>query len=86
MRIFGDPRRLLRRLTREAATTALAVVVGLGGWLFGPADPASAAPGALAAVPGIAAWRADRVAGLALPDPLRMLLRWVAADVIFRRV
>jgi Alpha/beta hydrolase len=71
MRILGDPRRLLRRLTREAATTALAVVVGLGGWLFGPADPASAAPGALAALPGIAAWRADRVAGVALPDPLR---------------
>src|SRR5205085_2568359 len=38
MRIFGNPRRLAGRLTREAATTALAVVMGLGGWLFGPAD------------------------------------------------
>jgi hypothetical protein len=70
MRIFGNPRRLVRRLTREAATTALAVVMGLGGWLYGPADAASAAPGAsAAALPGVAAWRADRIAGTSLPDP-----------------
>jgi pimeloyl-ACP methyl ester carboxylesterase len=69
MRIFGDPRRMARRLTREAATTALAVVMGLGSWLFGPVDAATAAPAASAALPGVATWRADRVAGVPLPDP-----------------
>ncbi|NJC81815.1 hypothetical protein HC030_04435 [Planosporangium mesophilum] len=57
------------RLTREVATTALAVVVGFSGWVFGPAEPAAAAAGGT--VPGLAAWRADRSAGQPLPDPLR---------------
>jgi hypothetical protein len=71
MRFLGDPRRLLRRLTREAATTALAVVVGFGGWLFGPVDAASAAGTSVGSLPGIAAWRSDHFVGQALPDPLR---------------
>src|SRR5689334_11990388 len=72
MRIFGNPRRLAGRLTREAATTALAVVMGLGGWLFGPADAATAATpgGSAAAVASAAAWHADRIAGHPLPNPL----------------
>jgi pimeloyl-ACP methyl ester carboxylesterase len=70
MRLLGNPRRLVLRLTRDAATTALAVVVGFGGWLFGPAEPAAAASGS-AAQPGVAAWRADRIARQPLPDPER---------------
>ncbi|HEV7896612.1 MAG TPA: alpha/beta hydrolase [Planosporangium sp.] len=70
MRLPGNPRRLMLRLTREAATTALAVVVGFSGWLFGPADAAAAAS-ASAAPPGVATWRADRIAGQRLPDPSR---------------
>jgi hypothetical protein len=64
MRILGYARRTARRLAREAASTSLAVTIGLGGWLFGPATPAAAA------VPGISSWRADRVAGQTLPDPV----------------
>jgi pimeloyl-ACP methyl ester carboxylesterase len=64
MRILGYARRAARRLAREAASTSLAVTIGLGGWLFGPADPAAAA------VPGIASWRVDHVAGQSLPDPV----------------
>ncbi|MGC9666492.1 alpha/beta hydrolase [Planosporangium sp. 12N6] len=70
MRLSGTPRRLVLRLTRDVATTALAVVVGFGGWLFGPVEAAAAAS-ASAALPGTAAWRGDRIAGRSLPDPLR---------------
>ncbi|GAA1811750.1 hypothetical protein HC028_05570 [Planosporangium flavigriseum] len=69
MSLLGDPRRLMLRLTRDAATTVLAVVAGFGGWLFGPAEPAAAS--ASANLPGISAWVADRVAGQPLPDPRR---------------
>jgi hypothetical protein len=64
MRFLGYARRMARRLAREAASTSLAVSLGLGGWLFGPTDPAAAA------VPGIASWRVDTVAGQSLPDPV----------------
>jgi pimeloyl-ACP methyl ester carboxylesterase len=72
MQFPGNPRRVVRRLAREAATTVLALVMGLGSWLFGP--PAAAATvdaGARgsAALPGVAVWRADRIAGHPLPDP-----------------
>jgi pimeloyl-ACP methyl ester carboxylesterase len=70
MRLPGNPRRLMLRLTRDVTTTALAVVVGFGGWLFGPADAAAAAS-VSAAPPGVSAWRADRIAGRSLPDPQR---------------
>ncbi len=65
MRFPGNVRGLLRRLTRETATTTLAVAIGLGGWLFGPAEPAAAS------VPGVASWRVDSIAGQPLPDPQR---------------
>src|SRR4051812_17364934 len=70
MRLLGNPRRVMLRLTRDTATTALAVVVGFGGWLFGPAEPAVAASASTAA-PSTAGWRADRSAGQPLPDPQR---------------
>src|SRR4051794_8306438 len=68
MRIFGNPRRLARRVSHEAATTALAVIMGLGGWLFGPV-PGAAATTVTVAATGVAAWRADRIDGHPLPDP-----------------
>jgi hypothetical protein len=70
MRLRGNPRRLVLRLTREVTTTALAVVVGFGGWLFGPGD-ATAAASVTGAAPDVAAWRAERIAGQPLPDPQR---------------
>ncbi|MCW2643376.1 MAG: hypothetical protein JWP76_5682 [Dactylosporangium sp.] len=70
MRLPGNPRRLILRLTREAAITALAVVVGFGGWLFEPANAAAAAT-VSTALPGVAAWRAARIEGQPLPDPQR---------------
>ncbi|NJC68332.1 hypothetical protein HC031_01145 [Planosporangium thailandense] len=76
MRPRGTPRRLLLRFTREVTTTALAVVVGLGGWVFGPVDTAAAA--SATAPPGLAAWRADRIAGHRLPDPQKAAPEQVA--------
>jgi hypothetical protein len=73
MRILGNARRVARRFVREAASTTLAVAIGLGGWVFGPADPASAA------VPGISSWRVDQVAGRSLPDPVTATPAQVAA-------
>jgi pimeloyl-ACP methyl ester carboxylesterase len=80
MWISGNPRRLASRLTREVATTALAVIMGLGGWLFGPADAVTYATSGTSAatLAAVTAWRADRVAGQPLPDPLTATPQQVA--------
>ncbi|MFE7315533.1 alpha/beta hydrolase [Streptomyces sp. NPDC057555] len=52
------------RRTLTAAVLALAVVTGTGGWAAGAAQRAVTGP-----APGAAAWRADRMLGVRLPDP-----------------
>ncbi|MFD8980917.1 alpha/beta hydrolase [Streptomyces sp. NPDC059564] len=58
----------MRRFGRTLAAVVLAggVVVGTAGWASGDSQRAVTGP-----PPGAAAWRADAVAGRALPDPAR---------------